>query len=429
MKISFYLFIFLSSFLQEHFSLLESEINYANTLNALYTNEPIEVNGNLKDWNSSQGINFSGPDYTTAPSNIILSSLQQNAAIVKAKWDFKKLYIACIVFDTHLTYLPNGQNFDKDDCIDFYISTERDQAKHFKYLTNKQFQFTINANNQLETYKGAAFTRINKHGNRDLNWQAPCERSITLHGTLNNDTDMDTCIIYEFAIDWETINFKPRAGDALKMEIAYADNDPNTKQTTYDWASIRNYSHAKHWNNLMLSKSTQNAVLNKHFQDTTIFLWLTGITIAFTLFLKFISTDGRKKPLLKATAKQVNIPNHIHQPIHEQPNGTGTTKILADKALNLIKNTYHKPLSTKVAAEQLHISDRHLQRVLKANFNKTYKELLNEERLAESIKLLSNAELTITQISFQAGFESSTSFYKAFRKKYQVSPSDYRKNS
>jgi AraC-like DNA-binding protein len=56
-------------------------------------------------------------------------------------------------------------------------------------------------------------------------------------------------------------------------------------------------------------------------------------------------------------------------------------------------------------------------------------EFLNDRRLLYSVKLLKERpELTIAVIGDMSGFKSRTSFYRFFRDKYSLSPSDYRKN-
>jgi AraC-like DNA-binding protein len=55
-------------------------------------------------------------------------------------------------------------------------------------------------------------------------------------------------------------------------------------------------------------------------------------------------------------------------------------------------------------------------------------EFLNKLRLQHSVKLLTeNPEMSINEISDLSGFNSRVSFYRQFRQKYAISPTEYRR--
>lgn len=163
---------------------------YSNYLFSSFTSHAIQVDGKLDEWNHLPGIIFSGPDYVTSPQKIIDNYLNDNAAVVKVQWDHQKLYIAFVVYDVYLTTTKAADNFNQDDCLDFYISTALANQPHYEFLTDQQFQFTINADGLQETYKGYNVKeKRRKHGNRNLNWTAEFSSSIALKGTINNHAD------------------------------------------------------------------------------------------------------------------------------------------------------------------------------------------------------------------------------------------------
>lgn len=95
----------------------------------------------------------------------------------------------------------------------------------------------------------------------------------------------------------------------------------------------------------------------------------------------------------------------------------------------IIKTSYTNPnLNLDDVANQLNISNNYLSQIIngrKVKFNDT----LNAERI-EKVKLMlkDNAfsNYTITSIGLEAGFNSNASFYRAFKKATNISPSDYR---
>ena len=69
-----------------------------------------------------------------------------------------------------------------------------------------------------------------------------------------------------------------------------------------------------------------------------------------------------------------------------------------------------------------------LSKVLNYAFGKNFFDYLNAFRIQEFIALRNDARyshLTITDLSFQAGFNSRTAFNRAFRKEMGQTPSEY----
>lgn len=92
-----------------------------------------------------------------------------------------------------------------------------------------------------------------------------------------------------------------------------------------------------------------------------------------------------------------------------------------------IKEGYNNPgLSLSMISNQLAMSDRQLQRKLKAISGSSFNEILREYRLTQGEKLLNSGE-QIAVIADKVGFTSSSYFVRCFKAKYGTSPNDYRK--
>lgn len=72
-------------------------------------------------------------------------------------------------------------------------------------------------------------------------------------------------------------------------------------------------------------------------------------------------------------------------------------------------------------------SQEHICRVMKRVYNMTPTEYVNELRLNYSANLLANSDEDITNISMDSGFENLSHFYHLFKKKFQLSPKEFRK--
>jgi AraC-like DNA-binding protein len=86
-------------------------------------------------------------------------------------------------------------------------------------------------------------------------------------------------------------------------------------------------------------------------------------------------------------------------------------------------------LSVEQIAEAVGISSGHLQQVFRQSSGTTVGEYVRERRLAYCRRDLADASLmhqSITSIAFRWGFSESSSFSRAFRHAFQISPRRYR---
>lgn len=93
----------------------------------------------------------------------------------------------------------------------------------------------------------------------------------------------------------------------------------------------------------------------------------------------------------------------------------------------LAQNFQNPEINAAMTAEQFKISKKYLSQFLKEQTGKSYTEYVEELRLDHAMKLLRTTDLNITDIAEQCGFSTANTFYKAFRRKYQLSPSAVRK--
>lgn len=68
-----------------------------------------------------------------------------------------------------------------------------------------------------------------------------------------------------------------------------------------------------------------------------------------------------------------------------------------------------------------------LSRTIKQTTGKNYTELVQEKRLSQAAFLLSTTSLSIMDISLDVGYNNFSYFYRIFKKKYGVSPKEFRK--
>ncbi|MBQ8748085.1 MAG: AraC family transcriptional regulator [Clostridia bacterium] len=97
----------------------------------------------------------------------------------------------------------------------------------------------------------------------------------------------------------------------------------------------------------------------------------------------------------------------------------------------LIDNYFEKHLTTESSieqmAEELHLSPRQISRILKTSYGVNFREKLRRTRMDRAGWLLRTTELSVREISEQVGYNSETSFFKAFKSNYGMTPHAYRK--
>jgi AraC-like DNA-binding protein len=80
-------------------------------------------------------------------------------------------------------------------------------------------------------------------------------------------------------------------------------------------------------------------------------------------------------------------------------------------------------------AAEFRLSPSYLQRLFKHETGICLGEWLNEKRLQRAAYLLSNSYLSIKEITHAVGYEHTSSFVRAFERRFDQAPARYRKQS
>ena len=97
-------------------------------------------------------------------------------------------------------------------------------------------------------------------------------------------------------------------------------------------------------------------------------------------------------------------------------------------ALHEIEENYANASLMDVAARN-HVTAAYVSRLVREMTGKTFKELLQEKRIAKAAVLLTTTELPIGDIIFMVGYENTSYFYKIFTEHYGMSPKMFRQNA
>jgi len=94
--------------------------------------------------------------------------------------------------------------------------------------------------------------------------------------------------------------------------------------------------------------------------------------------------------------------------------------------LKLVENSYMHKITIAEVADRIDFSESHFMRYFKENMGTSFVDYLRDYRLTMAARLLQVTDNTILTISEEVGFENLSYFNRAFKKKYGMTPREYR---
>ena len=99
-----------------------------------------------------------------------------------------------------------------------------------------------------------------------------------------------------------------------------------------------------------------------------------------------------------------------------------------ERLVTFIMENYADPgISVELLYHQTGIPRRRIGLLIRQKHNCSCKQLVNKIRLTEAARLLRETDRNITEIAIALGFSSSAYFFQVFKRAYNISPSDFRK--
>lgn len=93
-----------------------------------------------------------------------------------------------------------------------------------------------------------------------------------------------------------------------------------------------------------------------------------------------------------------------------------------------IDRRYTEPLSLRDVAREVSVSPGHLTTVVRCRTGRTVLEWINQRRMREARRLLTDTRLSITEIGERVGLPDAAYFTRQFRQAHGASPSQWRKS-
>lgn len=94
---------------------------------------------------------------------------------------------------------------------------------------------------------------------------------------------------------------------------------------------------------------------------------------------------------------------------------------------NWLQANIHRTINSQEIAQQFHMSYRNLNRRFSAEVGHPPQEYLQNLRLDRAAKLMISSKMNVENVAYQCGYSSASALAKAFKKRFGLSPLNYRK--
>jgi signal transduction histidine kinase/DNA-binding response OmpR family regulator/ligand-binding sensor domain-containing protein len=144
-----------------------------------------------------------------------------------------------------------------------------------------------------------------------------------------------------------------------------------------------------------------------------------------------------KEAILKIKIKNVlafreNLRLNYMNQLKVEPSSITTTsrdKDFIEKAIRVVEASMSDPeFDIKTFASHMAVSPSTMLRKMKAITGESSDKFIRTLRLKRAAQLLQSSQLSVTEICYEVGFSSQKHFSATFKKQFEQSPSDYKKN-
>lgn len=97
--------------------------------------------------------------------------------------------------------------------------------------------------------------------------------------------------------------------------------------------------------------------------------------------------------------------------------------------IKYIENNYMEKITIEDISGELGLSQSHFMKFFKNTMGTTFIDYLNDYRLTMASRLLVSSDSSILDIAAEAGFENLSYFNRLFKKRFGVTPREYRKQT
>lgn len=148
-----------------------------------------------------------------------------------------------------------------------------------------------------------------------------------------------------------------------------------------------------------------------------------------TMFLEYINKDKYYEKILNSQLMILfGKLLQIYEDCIKYPPQTRKTNETCMHIIAYIEDHYQTVTLSEIC-EHFHFSQAYCSRLIKAHTGKSFTAIVQSIKFKKAVSLLENSNISISEISRMVGFENVEHFNRLFRKIYQATPGQYRKNA
>lgn len=119
--------------------------------------------------------------------------------------------------------------------------------------------------------------------------------------------------------------------------------------------------------------------------------------------------------------------NRVTEAIKNQDEGSIRSKAVFENFLKLVRDYHTKERHLSFYADKLFLTPKYLSKLIKTVSGKSAHEWIDSFVILEAKNLLKYSDMSIKSIVYELNFPNQTTFYRFFKTKTGMTPSEYRK--
>lgn len=264
--------------------------------------------------------------------------------------------------------------------------------------------------------------------------QSSSNLTITPHKSISVDEKIDLLYLPAILGDYDTLIKSTHIQNLLKTFHCNGTTIVSVCAGSFFLAEaglLKNRTVTTHWalsSDLQSKYDSINVKPQKMIIDEENIITAGGISAYLDLSLYLVQRFGsRDLSLLCSKILLIDQPRNNQTPyeINTFNRHHGDNDIF--KVQQWIDNYYHKKFTISQIAEKFNFSERNLLRRFKKATGDSPSEYIQTVRLTKARQLLESSTLTIDEISWEIGYDDSSTFRRLFKKLTGLSPGAYRK--
>ncbi len=184
---------------------------------------------------------------------------------------------------------------------------------------------------------------------------------------------------------------------------------------------------------LKISKTQKSDKVFELFTSKTFWIGKSNAAIRhiFKIMIEENTSDEfLKQNILSSLAIRLIVEmTRLYYPTERTPNDLMTSSDLNENRSWIIDQLLLEDCSKVTLndfAENMGVSPRHAERIIKEYYGSSFKKLRYEAKMAMAVTLLEQENISVEECAIRCGYTSASAFINTFKKKYGITPKAYK---